>query len=192
VEHAVLADRGRRRTRPTVTPTGVSRSFAADELIVSKTDTKGVITYANDVFLRVGAYSLDEVIGQPHNLIRHPDMPRAVFKLLWSTLEARQELFAYINNLAADGANYWVLAHVTPSYGPSGQVVGYHSNRRVPAPGALAEVAPMYQELLAEERRHPNARQAVEASMRMFDDLVAQRASNYEEFVWSIIAAHSR
>jgi PAS domain S-box-containing protein len=177
-----------RRSRTAVRPTGVERTFAPHELIVSKTDTRGVITYANDVFLRVGAYALDEVVGRPHNLIRHPEMPRAVFKLLWDTLSARRELFAYINNLAADGANYWVLAHVTPSYGAGGQVVGYHSNRRAPAPRAVAAVRPIYARLLAEERRHPDARAAVAASSALLDELVAERAPSYEDLVWSIIS----
>lgn len=178
-----------RRTHPEVRPTGVERSFGADELIVSKTDRRGVITYANDVFCRVGAYSLDEVIGQPHNLIRHPDMPRAVFALLWETIAAGQELFAYINNLAKDGANYWVLAHVTPSFDERGQVVGYHSNRRRPSPGALAQVRPLYTELLAEERRHSTARAAVTASSQLLTRLVADRAASYEDLVWSIIGS---
>ena len=175
------------RARTAVRPTGEERSFSADELIVSKTDPRGVITYANDVFLRVGAYSLEEVIGQPHNLIRHPDMPKAVFKLLWDTLAGRQELFAYINNLAADGANYWVLAHVTPSYAADGSVVGYHSNRRRPSPRALAQIKPLYGQLLAEERRHANGRAAVEASSRLLAQLISERAASYEDFIWSVI-----
>ncbi|SDC18084.1 PAS domain S-box-containing protein [Geodermatophilus telluris] len=177
----------RRDTRPPVRPTGEERTFSAEELIVSKTDPRGVITYANDVFLRVGAYTLDEVIGQPHNLIRHPDMPRAVFELLWDTLAARQELFAYIVNLAADGAHYWVLAHVTPSYGADGSVVGYHSNRRRPSRRALDRVRPLYEQLLAEERRHPNARAAVTASSALLEQLVARQAASYEDLVWTIV-----
>jgi PAS domain S-box-containing protein len=177
------------RRRTAARPTGVERSFGADELIVSKTDRRGVITYANDVFCRVGAYALDEVIGQPHNLIRHPDMPRAVFALLWETISAGQELFAYINNLAADGANYWVLAHVTPSFDERGTIVGYHSNRRRPSPGALAQVKPLYATLLAEERKHSSAKAAVTASSALFTQLVAERAAGYEDLVWSIIAA---
>jgi len=178
-----------RPRRPAARPSGVERRFAADELIVSKTDLRGVITYANDVFLRVSGYDLDEVVGQPHNLIRHPDMPKAVFKLLWDTLAAGQEVFAYIDNLAADGANYWVLAHVTPSHGPDGTVVGYHSNRRSPSPRAVAAVRPLYAQLVAEERRHPNGRAAVEASSRLLAELVASRAASYEEFVWSVIGS---
>ncbi|MGY1745752.1 PAS domain-containing protein [Blastococcus sp. SYSU D00695] len=181
------------RTAPrAVRPTGEERTFSADELIVSKTDRRGVITYANDVFLRVGAYSLDEVIGQPHNLIRHPEMPRAVFKLLWDTLGTGRELFAYIVNLAADGASYWVLAHVTPSYDEAGRVVGYHSNRRRPAPRAVERVQPLYRQLLTEERRHPNARAAVAASSALLAELVAAQADSYEEFVWSVIDAEER
>ncbi|MEU2350382.1 PAS domain-containing protein [Modestobacter sp. NPDC049651] len=177
-----------RSGRRTPTPTGVERTFSPDELIVSKTDTRGVITYANDVFLRVGAYALDEVVGQPHNLIRHPDMPRAVFGLLWETLAAGQELFAYIVNLAADGAHYWVLAHVTPSRDAAGRIVGYHSNRRCPAPAAIAAVRPLYEQLLAEERRHAGGRAAVEASSALFRRLVAERASSYEDLIWSVIS----
>ncbi|GAA4728159.1 PAS domain-containing protein [Modestobacter marinus] len=176
-----------RPRRQAVRPTGVERTFSADELIVSKTDTRGVITYANDVFLRVSGYDLGEVLGQPHNLIRHPEMPKAVFKLLWDTLTDGHEIFAYIDNLAADGANYWVLAHVTPSFGADGRVVGYHSNRRRPTARAVAAVRPLYAQLVAEERRQPNGRAAVEASSRLLGELVAQHAASYEEFVWSVI-----
>ena len=176
----------------TVVPTGVERTFSADELIVSKTDARGVITYANDVFLRVSGYELGEVIGQPHNLIRHPEMPKAVFQLLWDTLSAGHELFAYIDNLASDGAHYWVLAHVTPSYGPGGRISGYHSSRRRPSAGAVAQVKPLYDQLLAEERRHPNGRAAVEASSRLLTELLDQRGGSYEDFVWSVIGREEK
>ncbi|MBN1094220.1 PAS domain-containing protein [Blastococcus sp. TML/M2B] len=178
---------GTRGARRRVLPTGVERAFAEDDLIVSKTDRRGVITYANDVFLRVSGYPLDQVLGQPHNLIRHPEMPRAVFALLWEDIAAGREVFAYINNLAADGGHYWVLAHVTPSYDDRGRIVGYHSNRRRPSPSAVARVVPLYRHLLDEEQRHPTARAAVEASSRLLEQLVAAEADSYEDFVWSII-----
>ena len=178
------AARGAHRS---ITPTGEERSFGADELIVSKTDTRGVITYANDVFLRVSGYSPGEVLGRPHNLIRHPDTPKAVFQLLWDTLSARKELFAYINNLAADGAHYWVLAHVTPSFGADGSVVGYHSSRRRPSAGAVAQVTAVYEQLLAEERRHPNGAAAVAASTALMNELISREAETYEDFIWSVI-----
>lgn len=175
-----------------VSPTGEARTFAPDELIVSKTDLRGVITYANDVFLRISRYELHDVIGRPHNLIRHPEMPRAVFHLLWQTLSEGRELFAYIDNLASDGAHYWVLAHVTPSYSADGSVVGYHSNRRRPSAGAIRTIAPLYQRLVEEERRHPTAKAAVAASSRLLDEVVAAQAGSYEEFIWSVIAREER
>lgn len=170
-----------------IRPTGEERTFSSDELIVSKTDRKGVITYANDVFVRVSGYSLEELIGQPHNVIRHPDMPRAVFKLLWDTLGDGGDLWAYVDNLAKDGVSYWVLAQITPSHGPDGALVGYHSNRRSPSREAIAQIKPLYARLLAEERQHPDARSAVAASSRLLTDLLADRGQTYDEFVWSII-----
>ncbi|HPV77190.1 MAG TPA: PAS domain-containing protein, partial [Gemmatimonadaceae bacterium] len=95
-------------TRSQVVPSGRERSFGEDEIIVSKTDLQGKITYANDVFIRVSGYEEDELLGAPHSIIRHPDMPRAVFKLLWDTLATGREVFAYVNNMARNGDNYWV------------------------------------------------------------------------------------
>jgi PAS domain S-box-containing protein len=169
-----------------VVATGVERTFGDDEIIVTKTDTKGRITYANDVFLRVSAYSETEMLGQPHSMIRHPDMPRCVFKLLWDELEARREIFAYVLNLAGDGAHYWVLAHVTPSVGSDGRVVGYHSNRRVPSRAALDQIRPIYAALCATESRHPRPTDAIAASTAQLNELLAERGLSYDEFIWSL------
>jgi PAS domain S-box-containing protein len=169
-----------------VAPTGVERTFDADEIIVTKTDPRGVLTYANDVFLRVSALTEEEAIGQPHSLIRHPEMPRAVFKLLWDTLKNRQELFAYVVNLAADGAHYWVLAHVTPSVDPRGQLVGYHSSRRKPEPAAVQAATELYARLRAEERRHSSSPAALEASWSMLEKVLHDHGQTYDEFVWDL------
>jgi PAS domain S-box-containing protein len=169
-----------------VRPTGVERSFGENELIVSKTDPRGVITYANDVFLRVSALSEDQALGRPHNLIRHPDMPRAVFKLLWDTLEQRKEIFAYVLNLAADGAHYWVFAHVTPSLDRSGRLLGHHSNRRRPAPSSVNTIRDVYARLLDAERRQSRTPDAVAAGVAALDGLLAERGRTYDELVWEI------
>ncbi len=153
---------------------------------MSKTDPRGVITYANDVFVRVSAYDEAEIIGQPHNLIRHPDMPRVVFKLLWDTLKADQEMFAYINNLAKDGAHYWVLAHVTPSHDAAGNIIGYHSNRRVPDRDAVAAAEDLYAALRAVEQRHPRPADAIEASMELFERRLGELGQTYDQFVWNL------
>ena len=172
--------------RETRQPTGVERTFGVEEIIVSKTDPKGFVTYANDVFLRVSAYDEADVIGKPHNLIRHPEMPRCVFKQLWDTISGGDEMFAYIVNLAADGAHYWVFAHVTPSFGSRGEIVGYHSNRRSPDREAVDRVADIYRSLLTEERRHSHAPEAMAASALMLQGVLEDRGQTYDEFVWSL------
>jgi PAS domain S-box-containing protein len=169
-----------------IQPTGVEHTLNPHEFIVSKTDTKGVLTYVNDVFCRIAAAREDELLGQPHSVIRHPDMPRAVFKLLWDTLAERREIFAYVKNLALDGAHYWVFAHVTPSGRPGGPVVGYHSNRRAPAREAVAAVEPLYRELREIERRASSSREGLEASEAALRATLAQRSMTYDEFVWSV------
>ncbi|MBS2936212.1 PAS domain-containing protein [Nocardioides sp. J2M5] len=170
----------------TVRPTGVERSFGQDEVIVTKTDLKGRITYANDVFCRVSAIEEADLLGRPHSIIRHPEMPKAVFQLLWDTLKDRRELFAYVVNLAGDGAHYWVLAHVTPSIGPNGEVVGYHSNRRLPDPRAIREIEPIYRTLAAEERRHGRAADAARVGADLLHQMLAERNTDYDRFVWSL------
>ncbi|GAA0508947.1 chemotaxis protein [Paractinoplanes deccanensis] len=165
-------------------PTGTERTFGADEIIVTKTDPRGVITYANEVFLRVSALTEAEAVGQPHSVIRHPDMPRAVFKLLWDTLAERQEIFAYVKNLAADGAHYWVLAHVTPSFGADGRLVGYHSNRRLPDRSVLTQVSRLYDHLLAVETREAGTKAAVEAGWQAL--LAELGGQTYDEYVWAL------
>ena len=172
--------------RGAVVPTGVERRLGTDEIVVSKTDQRGRITYANAVFLRMCACGEGEVLGRPHNLIRHPEMPRAVFKLLWDTIQAGDEVFAYVLNLGLDGAHYWVFAHVTPSYDARGALVGYHSNRRAPDPVGVAAVLPLYRDLLAVERREPDPVRAVAAGSALLQDHLADAGLTYDEFVWSL------
>lgn len=163
--------------------TGIERRFPDDEIIVSKTDPKGRLTYVNDVFLMVSGYSEAEVIGQPHSLIRHPEMPRAIFKLLWDTIVAGREIFAYVNNRAKTGDHYWVLAHITPNFGANGEIVGFHSNRRSPRPDALAKIKPLYQTLLDTERKAADRKVGQDASFKQLTDILTREGKSYGEFV---------
>lgn len=166
------------------TLTGEERFFDENEIIVSKTDLKGRITYCNDVFLRVAGYSEQECLGQPHSLIRHPDMPRCVFGLLWDTIQDGREIFAYVLNRCKNGDHYWVNAHVTPSRDVSGNIVGYHSNRRVPDRQILEDkIIPLYKTLLAEESKHSNRKDGLQASAEMVKSLLNEREVEYDEFV---------
>jgi len=171
---------------PTVTPTGVEQFFPEDEIIVSKTDLKGHITYANQTFIQIAGFTEEELLGQPHSIIRHPDMPRCVFKLLWDTLEARKEIFAYVKNMSKNGDHYWVFAHVTPTFGASNQIIGYHSNRRVPERTQVDLFAGIYSQLLAEERRYPDWRLGMQAAGKILMNTIAAKGMEYEEFVFSV------
>ncbi len=173
--------------RSQVLATGVRRHLEADEIIVTKTDLKGHMTYANDVFLRLSAISEEDAIGKPHNVIRHPEMPRCIFKLLWDTIKSGNELFAYVVNMACDGAHYWVLAHVTPSFDARGSIVGYHSNRRQPAESAVSAMTRLYAKLRAEEDRHSSPVEAIAAGIALLERTLADAGMTYDEFVWAQI-----
>ena len=171
--------------------TGVERFFDDNEIIVSKTNLKGHLTYTNEVFLRVAGMTEKECLGQPHNIIRHPDMPRCVFKLLWDTLAEGEEIFAYVVNRAKNGDHYWVLAHVTPSYdstsGDEQTIMGYHSNRRVPDRNILDNtIIPLYADLLKIENGHANRKDGMEASFAAVVKLLEEKGVNYDEFILTL------
>lgn len=94
---------------------GFESHYDISELFVSRTDQRGVITAGNGVFVRVSGYGAEDLLGSPHNIIRHPDMPKSVFKLLWDTIKSGKEIAAYVKNRARDGRYYWVLATVFPT-----------------------------------------------------------------------------
>ena len=167
--------------------TGVERFFDDDEIIVSKTDLKGYVTYANRVFLKMAGYTEQEVLGQPHSIIRHPEMPRCIFKLLWDTLGSGKEIFAYVINRSANGDHYWVLAHVTPSYDDSGNVTGYHSSRRTVDRAVLDDtIIPLYKSLLDEENRHTDRKAGMQSSIDMVLNLLKDKGMDYDELVFSL------
>jgi len=167
--------------------TGNERFFDKNDIIVSKTDLKGILTYANKTFLEIADYSEAEVLGQPHSILRHPDMPRCVFKLLWDTIQAGKEIFAYVVNKTKFGDHYWVLAHVTPSYDLEGNFNGYHSNRRVPDPALIKNViAPLYASLLAEENKHANAKDGMLKGHEMLVNILKEKGVAYDEFIFSL------
>jgi PAS domain S-box-containing protein len=135
-------------TRPT--PTGIERRMPKDGLLISKTDPRGVISYGNRMFIGMAGYSESELIGSPHNIIRHPLMPKAAFKDLWETVQSGHEWHGLVCNLAKDGCHYWVDATVTPSFeGPS--IIGYMSVRRYPDPDAVQDIIPNYRAMVAAE-----------------------------------------
>ena len=161
-------------------------TFSEDDIIVSKTDLKGKITYANDTFCNVSGYNVEELIGKPHNIIRHPDMPRCIFKFMWDTLGRGEEIFAYVKNSCKDGRFYWVLAYVTPSLDVNGNVCGYHSSRRTPNRDVLSKVEEVYASLRRTEQAAENPKDGMAAAGKQFEQLLADQGMSYSEFLFSL------
>ncbi|SHO56886.1 PAS domain-containing protein [Vibrio quintilis] len=166
-------------------------SLGKDELIITKTDIQGKITYANRVFMRVANYSEQDLLGHDHNIIRHPDMPRGVFYGLWKTLKSGSEFFGFIKNYTADKNYYWVFANVTPDY-LNHKVAGFFSVRRY-APGqAKDEMIDIYRQMLEQERAVDRSR-APEASWLWMNEFIqSEYQMGYEEFVLRLYDKHQR
>ncbi len=169
-----------------VSLSGQERTFHQDEIIVSKTDLKGKIAYANDVFLRVSGFTEEELLGQPHNIVRHPDMPRCIYKFLWDRIQAGNEIFAYVINRAKNGDHYWVFAHVTPVFGHDRAITGYHSSRRLPTRKAVEAAAGLYALLRAEEAKHADRGAAMTAAGALLGNILRDKGTTYDEFVFSL------
>ena len=135
-------------TRPT--PLNEEVLFDGRSLI-SETDTKGVITYANRKFFEMTAYSKEEIIGQPHNILRHPDMPKVAFEQLWKTIKSGTIWEGYVKNLRKDGKFYWVIVHIVPKLDEDGNIIGYIASRKVPARDKIAATQETYKQMLAAE-----------------------------------------
>jgi PAS domain S-box-containing protein len=168
-----------------ITPTSVEKVMREDDFIVSKTDLKGRITYGNRIFIEFSGYSEKELIGAQHNIIRHPDMPRAVFKLLWDTIQAGRECNAYVKNMAKDGSFYWVFTNVTPDFDGNGNLTGYLSVRRKPKASGVATASGLYQAMLEAERK-AGTRDGIAVATKILTDLLAEKGLSYDELVLAI------
>jgi PAS domain S-box-containing protein len=169
-----------------IQPTGVERKLGEEEIIVSKTDVSGRITYVNQTLLKISDFTEAELIGQQHSIVRHPGMPRAVFKLLWETVQSGQEIFAYVVNLAKNGDHYWVFAHITPTFDADGAIVGFHSNRRAPDRKGVQSAQALYKVLLEEEQRHADRRKGMLSATELLQSMLADKQVEYNEFALSL------
>lgn len=167
--------------------TGNELLFEEDEVLTSKTNLQGKISYANDPFCRVAGFEYSELDGAPHSVIRHPEMPRAIFHLMWNTIEAGNEFFGYVMNRCKNGDHYWVLAHVVPDLDPkTREILGYHSTRRCPSRPGVEMAEQMYAQLRADERSVPRTKQ-VEVGTASLHQMLADEGMNYEEWIFSKI-----
>jgi len=153
-----------------------------DDFIVSKTDLKGRITYGNDMFIDMSGYSESELLGAPHNILRHSDMPKIIFKLLWDRVQSKEEIFAFVKNRCKNDDYYWVFTNVTASLDKNGNIVGYYSVRRKPNPEAIQTIVPIYKKLLDVEHSS-----GMEASLKELESILNNNNKvTYDEFITTI------
>ncbi len=172
--------------KPKIIPNNIERKLEDQDFIVSKTDTTGRITYANRIFMQICGYSEEQLLHVQHNIIRHPDMPRGVFKFMWDTLKAGNEFFGFAKNMCSDGGFYWVFANITPDYSSEGELQGYYSVRRKPPDSAIRIIEPVYAHMLEIERTSNKADGPSNAINYLVDVVKQSGAPDYNHLVLSL------
>jgi len=152
-----------------------------EDFIVSKTDLKGRITYCNKIFMDMAEYSEDELLGKPHSIIRHPDMPKAIFRYVWETIPTKHEVFAYVVNKTRNNNDYWVYANITASVDSNGKIIDYYSVRRKPNQKAIDLIIPIYKKMVEVEKSI-----GVDASFNVLANILAEKGVGYNEFIISL------
>jgi len=148
-----------------------------EDIIVSTTDTKGMITYANDIFVRISGYTRKELMGKPHNILRHPHMPKCVFKYFWMELLAGRSLYAFVKNRAKNGDYYWVKVYAMPIR-EDGKIVKLISYRQTLNSYAKQVTNNLYALLVDYEKNH-----SIDESLNYFVEFLSQRNLSYNDFI---------
>lgn len=151
--------------------------------IVSKTDAKGIIEYGNDYFVEVSGYKESELIGKPHSIVRHPDMPRVVFKMMWDRINRAQNIMAVVKNMAKDGSYYWVITEFEPKVDPiTNEIISHTAFRKAAPQEAIDVMTPIYQKLLEIEKDG-----GMEASEKYLRGFLEEKGKTYDEFINEVI-----
>jgi len=164
-----------------VTPIEKEVRLKEEDFIVSKTNTKSKILYGNKIFIEISGYSEEELLGQPHNILRHPDMPRCAFKVLYDNIQNGKEWFGFVKNLRKDGGYYWVFANISPTFDSNGKIVEYYSVRRKPREGFKMIIEPLYQQLKSIEDA-----QGMDASLNAVEELLNKHQLSFNELMIKI------
>jgi PAS domain S-box-containing protein len=161
-------------TRPEATD--IEHEVKNVDLIVSKSDVEGNITYVNPIFIKISGYSQASLLEQPHAILRHPDMPKVIFKYLWENIKEGRDVVAYVKNLCADGGYYWVLATVKMAKNPDGSFRNYMSTRKVVTANAKNQISILYKDWLTIEKSEGD-----EASQEAFNNFLKNNNLNESE-----------
>ena len=169
----------KRPARPT--PKDIEITVSPKKTIVSRTDAKGIIKFVNDYFMEIAGYSENELLNQPHNVIRHPDMPKIIFKHLWDELKQGNDVRAIIKNLAKDGRYYWVITNFHTLYDDDGKIMGYYARRKAVPLHVKEEVTKLYKTLLSLEEQG-----GMEASEKYLVQWLNEHNTTYSDYVESL------
>jgi len=151
--------------------------------IVSKTDKHGIIEYGNDYFVEISGYTEPELLGKPHSIIRHPDMPKVVFKMMWDRINKAQNIMAVVKNLAKDGSYYWVVTEFQPKVDPiSNEIISHTAFRKAAPQKAIETMEPIYQKLLEIEKEG-----GMEASEKYLRGFLEEKGVTYDEFINDLV-----
>jgi PAS domain S-box-containing protein len=151
--------------------------------IVSKTDAKGIIEYGNDYFVEISGYKESELIGKPHSIVRHPDMPKVVFKMMWDRINRAQNIMAVVKNMAKDGSYYWVVTEFEPKVDPiTNEIISHTAFRKAAPQNAIDTIAPIYQKLIEIEKDG-----GMEASEKYLRGFLEEKNTTYDEFINKLV-----
>jgi PAS domain S-box-containing protein len=146
-------------------------------MIVSKSDELGNITYTNPIFMKISGYSQGDLLDKPHSILRHPDMPKAIFKYLWENIQQGKDVVAYVKNLCKDGSFYWVIATVKIAKNPDGTFRNYMSTRKAITPTAKEIISNLYAKMLDAEQN-----EGIEASIKVLEEFLVSEGESFETF----------
>lgn len=166
-------------------PTPIDREIKLNpkRYIVSKTDAKGIIEYGNDYFVEISGYKESELLGKPHSIVRHPDMPKVVFKMMWDRINKGQNIMAVVKNMAKDGSYYWVVTEFEPKIDPiSNEIISHTAFRKAAPQKAIDTMAPIYAKLLEIEKEGGMA-----ASEKYLRGLLEEKNTTYDKFVDELV-----
>ncbi len=159
-----------------IIPTDKEQEVRNIDVIISKGDANGDITYANPIFLKLAGYQLDELLEQPHSIIRHPDMPKIIFKALWDSLKAGNDVHTFVKNLSKDGSFYWVYAFVRVATNPDGSFRNYVSTRKTMSTKAREIIEPLYAKLIEAQNS------VIDESLVVLEEFLASQGASLETF----------
>jgi len=159
-------------------PTKKEIKLSAQKMLVSKTDASGIIRYCNDNFIEVSGYTESELINAPHSIVRHPDMPKAIFYLMWDHIQHDQNIMAVVKNLSKNGDHYWVTTDFEIRRNREGKIKNYMAFRQAPPKNVIKVIEPLYAKMLQIEHEH-----GMDESLEYLEGFLDEKGMSYDEFI---------